>query len=281
MDQAEQLRRKLQHFYESQAKTVAVISGKGGVGKSNFVLNLSLNLAKRNKKVLLIDSDIGMANIELLLGQPSSTYSIVDIFEKQMPFEQVIQNGPYGLSYLSGGNTLSKIVQLEDEGFQYFLKQLEKMVTSFEYILFDLGAGISENSMRFLLAVDEIIVVTTPEPTAVMDAYASIKLVHQYDPHKRIKIVINRCQKQNDGNLTFERLNATTNRFLSHELQLLGYLPDDYHLQQAVMNQKPIVIQYPNSPIAKALEKITNDYLGEKSHQKGFFQRFKKLFLKG
>jgi len=281
MDQAWQLRRKLQQYYESQARTVAVISGKGGVGKSNFVLNLSLNLAKKKKKVLLIDSDIGMANIDLLLGQPSSTYSIVDIFEKKLPFEQVIQNGPYGLSYLSGGNTLSKIVQLHDEGFRYFLKQLEKMVTTYEDILFDLGAGISENSIRFLLAVDEIIVVTTPEPTAVMDAYASIKLVHQYDPHKNIKIVVNRCQKQKDGNMTFDRLNTTTSRFLGHELQLLGYLPEDRHVQQSVMNQTPIVIQYPMSPVAKALEKITNEYLGEKSHQKGFFQKFKKLFLKG
>ncbi|MDQ0161754.1 MinD/ParA family protein [Aeribacillus alveayuensis] len=280
MDQAEQLRKKIKKLYTPKAKTVAVISGKGGVGKSNIVLNFSINLAKRNKRVLLIDSDIGMANIDILLGE-SSSYTMVDILEKKWPIQQALKKGPFGLCYLSGGTTLSNIVQLREDSFQHFLKELEKMVATFDEILFDMGAGISKESMRFLMAVDEIIVVTTPEPTSIMDAYAAIKLVHQYDSDKTIKLVVNRCQKRTDGHQAWERLKMTTKQFLDLDIHLLGYIPEDKHVQQSVMNQTPIVMQFPTSPVAKALEAMTKEYLNVPNDHKGFIQRLKNLFSKG
>lgn len=280
MDQAEQLRIRLQQSYKKQAKTIAVISGKGGVGKSNFVLNLSLSLAKRSKNVLLIDSDIGMANIDLLLGK-SSSYSIVDMLDEQLPFEQIVKIGPYGLSYMSGGTTLSKLVRLEEEKFRFFIRELEKMVDEYDFILFDLGAGITEISMKFIMAVDEIVVVTTPEPTAVMDAYAAMKLVLSKMPTKRVKLVVNRCQKRADGEMTWKKMYGVARSFLQKEIYLLGYVPDDRHVQLSVMDQTPFFIKYPSAPVTKAIESISASILGDSRVERGFAHRLKKLFLKG
>ncbi|WP_243289859.1 MinD/ParA family protein [Bacillus sp. FJAT-47783] len=280
MDQAEQLRLQLQQSYKKHAKTIAVISGKGGVGKSNVVLNLSLSLAKRSKKVLLIDSDIGMANIDLLLGK-SSSYSIVDMLDDQLPYEEIVKVGPYHLSYMSGGTSLSKLVELEEETFRFFVRELEKMVSEHDYILFDMGAGINEITMKFLMAVDEIVVITTPEPTAIMDAYAAMKLVFAKMPEKRVNLVVNRCQKRSDGERAWKRMYEVARNFLQEEIHLLGYLPDDHHVQLSVMDQTPFFIKYPSSPITKAIESISDNILGEVEVEKGFVHRLKKIFLKG
>lgn len=288
MDQAEQLRKIIQqNKYEvikdsppnRHAKTVAVISGKGGVGKSNFVLNFALNLIKkRNDRVLLVDCDIGMANIDLLLGQQYQERSIVDLLKNRIGIEQIIKKGPLNLQYLSGGMSLSNIVTIDEAEFQFFLYELERIIEKYDTILFDMGAGISKDSLKFLLAVDEIIVITTPEPTSIMDAYSAIKLIHQFDQEKVMKVVVNRFKKNIEAKETWEKIRTTSERFLHKTIDLLGSLPEDDHVQKSVMEQIPFILRFPNAPISKALENITEMYLNGKIKRKGFIHSLRSLF---
>ncbi|WP_243386880.1 MinD/ParA family protein [Bacillus kexueae] len=281
MDQAEKLRLQLQNIHQKQATTYAVISGKGGVGKSNLVLNISLLLAKRANSVLVVDCDIGMANIDLLLGVPSSSKSLIDMVEERLAYTECVSVGPNRLNFLSGGTSLSKLISFKDNEYQFFFEQLEKMSMQYDQIFFDMGAGISDISLNFIKSVDEVLVVSTPEPTSIMDAYAAIKLVLHEMPDKKISLIVNRCQKRNDGEETWQKLSQTVKRFLHNEIHLLGTIPDDRHVQQAVMEQTPFTLKYPSSPSSKAVDTIASKLMGIESNESGFVNRLKKFFLKG
>src|SRR5699024_492063 len=174
-DQAEQLRHHVKG-HTNVAKTISIVSGKGGVGKSNTALNFCIELQKRGKKVLLFDLDIGMGNIDILLGK-TPKYTIVDLFTDFMPIHDMIEIGPKGLSYIAGGCSLNDLVQMDPYKLDYFFQQYDLLVMEFDYIFFDMGAGATESSLAFILSSDECIVVTTPEPTAITDAYSMIKQI--------------------------------------------------------------------------------------------------------
>ncbi|MFY4773904.1 MinD/ParA family protein [Metabacillus sp. RGM 3146] len=261
-DQAEQLRKRLLALQngKNHAKTFAVASGKGGVGKSNFILNFSLSLAMQNKKVLLFDLDIGMGNIEILLGE-SAGKNIVDFFEKDVPLEEVIQTGPEGLSYISGGSGLSVLFELGEEKFHYFLSELETVFDRYDYIIFDMGAGISEDSLKFLLSADEIFLITTEEPTSLTDAYAVVKYITQRNSGIPISMIVNRVYSEQDGYGVYQRFSSALNRFLSIEIKLLAILPDDDIVRKSVVRQIPFVIEYPKSKISKAVLQTAFEFL--------------------
>ncbi|WP_053219651.1 MinD/ParA family protein [Virgibacillus senegalensis] len=261
-DQAANLRRKVEaKLNPIQAKTIAVVSGKGGVGKSNFALNFCLSLAKRQKKVLLFDLDIGMGNIDVLLGR-SSKYSIVDMFEKQLPIQDVMETVSDSFAYISAGSGLTDIFSWNDGQFHYFVHQYEKLTDLFDFIIFDMGAGITEGSANFLLAADEAIVVTTPEPTSLTDAYAMIKHITRKDQELPLYLLINRIPNERIGKQTAARLQRVAGQFLGKELILLGMLPDDKAVVKAVINQTPFVEKQPRTPAAKAVMETADVFLG-------------------
>ncbi|PMC38454.1 cobyrinic acid a,c-diamide synthase [Bacillus sp. UMB0899] len=284
-DQAQRLRERLNSL-KTEAKSIAVMSGKGGVGKSNFSLNFSLALQKENKRVLLFDLDIGMGNIDILIGE-SSPYSIVDFFNQDMLLSEIISSGPNGLDYISGGTGLGVIFSLDEEKFQRFLQQLELLFKLYDYIVFDMGAGISEDSLRFLLSVDEIIVITTPEPTSMTDAYAAIKNVCVNNKSIPFSIVVNRAFNKKVGELTYKRLEQTINQFLHREVSLLGIIPDDSTIMKAVIDQKPFTLFQPSCQASKALVMISKNYLQMKNtieevqDEASFISKLKHFFMKG
>lgn len=284
-DQAERLRERLKNL-KSHAKSVAVMSGKGGVGKSNFSLNFSLALQNENKRVLLFDLDIGMGNIDILIGD-SSKYSIVDFFNKDLTLTEIITSGPNGLDYISGGTGLGAIFKLDEEKFQRFLVQLDLLFKVYDFIIFDMGAGISEDSLRFLLSVDEIIVITTPEPTSMTDAYAAIKNVCVNHPTIPFSLVVNRVFNKRVGESTYKRLEQTISQFLSRQVTLLGTIPDDATIMKAVIEQKPVILFQPNCQASKALRTISKDFLNRKSvdveeiNSTPFIWKLKNFFMKG
>lgn len=284
-DQAQRLRERLNSL-KTEAKSIAVMSGKGGVGKSNFSLNFSLALQKENKRVLLFDLDIGMGNIDILIGE-SSPYSIVDFFNQDMLLSEIISSGPNGLDYISGGTGLGVIFSLDEEKFQRFLQQLELLFKLYDYIVFDMGAGISEDSLRFLLSVDEIIVITTPEPTSMTDAYAAIKNVCVNNKLIPFSIVVNRAFNKKVGELTYKRLEQTINQFLHREVSLLGIIPDDSTIMKAVIDQKPFTLFQPSCQASKALVMISKNYLQMKNtieevqDEASFISKLKHFFMKG
>ncbi|SDO83688.1 MinD/ParA family protein [Halobacillus aidingensis] len=267
-DQAEVLRRRIQEMEgEKQAKTIAIASGKGGVGKSNFCINFALQLMRNDKKVLIFDLDIGMGNIDILMGK-SPRRTFVDLFREEMSIRDIIELGPESLSYIAGGSGLSHIFELDQTKFAYFQSEFEELTKSFDYILFDMGAGATQDSLHFISSAHEAIVVTTPEPTSLTDGYAMIKhLVHK-DKSLPIKILVNRSLNEKNGRNTFDRLSLVVERFLEAEVALLGVLPDDRSVLEAVNKQQPFVIDRPKSKVSRSLEELVRDYLNEShSHE--------------
>ncbi|REJ09529.1 MinD/ParA family protein [Halobacillus trueperi] len=266
-DQAEVLRRRIQGMEgEKQAKTIAIASGKGGVGKSNFCINFALQLMRNDKKVLIFDLDIGMGNIDILMGK-SPRRTFVDLFREEMSIRDIVELGPESLSYIAGGSGLSHIFELDQAKFAYFQSEFEELTKSFDYILFDMGAGVTQDSLHFISSAHEAIVVTTPEPTSLTDGYAMIKHLVHNDKSLPIKILVNRSLNEKNGRATFDRLSLVVNRFLEAEVALLGVLPDDRSVLEAVNKQRPFVIDRPKSKVSRSLEEMVRDYLNESHSQ--------------
>lgn len=283
-DQAESLR-KLVSSYESLAndtKVVSVVSGKGGVGKSNFSVNFAIVLRQAGKRVLLMDLDIGMANADILMGI-STRYNIVDMIENQLSIWDIIEKGPGGIAFISGGTGFSKVFQLNERKFNRFVEQLEKLNGGYDYIIFDMGAGVNENSLKFILSSNESIIITTPEPTAITDAYAMLKYLLQLKKDIECKILVNRTDSKKEAIKTGENFKRVARRFLDKEVAFLGYLPNDKLVLKAVKRQVPFILLEPKGRISKNLQEIARLYLQEtkKSEQpmfRSFINNFKKLF---
>lgn len=283
-DQAESLR-KLVSSYESLAndtKVVSVVSGKGGVGKSNFSVNFAIALRQAGKRVLLMDLDIGMANADILMGI-STRYNIVDMIENQLSIWDIIEKGPGGIAFISGGTGFSKVFQLNERKFNRFVEQLEKLNGEYDYIIFDMGAGVNENSLKFILSSNESIIITTPEPTAITDAYAMLKYLLQLKKDIECKILVNRTDSKKEAIKTGENFKRVARHFLDKEVAFLGYLPNDKLVLKAVKRQVPFILLEPKGRISKNLQEIARLYLQEtkKSEQpmfRSFINNFKKLF---
>ena len=284
-DQAEQLRLLVEQE-KQYAKTLAVTSGKGGVGKSNFSLNFSILLAKQGKRVLLFDMDMGMGNIDVLMGSIAK-HSIVDFFQKEMTLSELITKGPHDFSYISGGTGLTSLFSMNEHHFQQFTSQFLELQKIYDFIIFDFGAGITKESSEFLMCIDEIIMITTTEPSSIMDAYSVIKYVHIRNRDVPIYLVCNRIMKESQCEHTFLRLQTTLKRFLDRDIILLGYLPDSTYVLQAVSRQIPFAVFNSNSDISMALERITLHYLSNTSgvvnnlKNRSFIAKLKFFSMKG
>jgi flagellar biosynthesis protein FlhG len=281
-DQAEILRVKLQrrHGLKPKTKAIAVVSGKGGVGKSNFSLNFSISLSKRGLSVLLFDMDVGMGNLDILMGK-SSERTIVDYLTGAAMLSDIIMEGPEGVKYIGGGTGLEQVVNLERLG--TLSDELDTFLEEYDYLIFDMGAGINQESLKFLLSVHEIFVITTPEPTALMDAYAIMKYLYLSDSKQPFHIVANRTHSYQEGTKTLKRLSDVVKKFLNREPLRLGILPDDRAVQQAVIRQIPFITFNPKSKASLALDELVNRYIqGAKevpAYQSGSFASRLKKFL--
>ncbi|MBP3039482.1 MinD/ParA family protein [Bacillaceae bacterium Marseille-Q3522] len=259
-DQAERLRERFEKTREArQPKTIAVVSGKGGVGKSNIALNFALSLQKKASSVLLFDLDIGMGNIDILMGG-NATYSIVDFFEKNLPLQKIIHTIPNMPDYIAGGTGLTHFFSLDGEKLNEFFTQLTAVFNKYDYVFFDMGAGMTEDSLQFILAADEIFIVTTPEPTAVADAYAAMKSIFLRNHSIPFQLIINRVQSKQEGEETFTRLAKVLQRFLGKDISFLGTVPDDRTIQMAVRKQIPFLEWNEKAGASKALVQMTDKY---------------------
>lgn len=262
-DQALELRRRFSGSNDPhEAKTISIVSGKGGVGKSNFALNFSLTLIKNNKKVLLIDLDVGMGNINILLGLHAEK-TIIDMLHYSLPIHSIIEEGPIGLNFISGGSGVSDLFIMNNEKKNFFLKEYKKLVNDYDYIIFDIGAGATRDSIFFVLASEECIVITTPEPTSITDSYGMIKHIINYESKMSIYVVMNRCDTEKFGKQSLSKFKQIVNRFLKIEIKTLGIIPDDKFVTKAVMSQKPYVLLNSKAPVSKAINIICNIYLND------------------
>ncbi|SDJ01495.1 MinD/ParA family protein [Salimicrobium halophilum] len=278
-DQAEKLRRRLrQRQNGKKAKVIAVASGKGGVGKSNVTINFSLELSSLGKRVLIIDLDIGMGNIDILLGL-TPRYHMADLFSDKISIRDMIETGPKSLSYIAGGSSLNQFFHVEEAEFSYFLAEFDSLLYEYDYIFFDMGAGASEESLQFISASDETFIVTTSEPTSLTDAYSMIKHIYAEDPQMNISLLMNRTLNERQGKKAMERMQAVISRFLDKEVKALGVVTEDKAVLKAVHRQSPFIEEFPSSKAGRSLKSIVHQYINEEpTHEdSSFLQKLKRL----
>lgn len=286
-DQAEKLRMKMLQNDKALGKSIAVVSGKGGVGKSNFTTNFSSLLAKTGKRVVILDMDIGMGNVHILLGK-TVQYSLKDYLEGTASLEQVMFEGTHNLYYISGGSGMSSLLEWTEEMFNKLIEAFEYLQQQYDYVLFDMGAGATNWSLDLLTTIDEIIVISTAEPTSIMDAYSMMKYIYLKDTEKTFYVLCNRAFNREEGTDTVNRLTGAMQKFLNKEVIVLGSLPEDPVVRKSVKEQIPFSVLYPQAPITKTLEEIVQKFIHHQieevhaqSNAKSFIHKLKGMFLKG
>lgn len=266
-------------------KIITVTSGKGGVGKSNFTLNFALTLQQKGFKVLVFDADIGLANIDVLMGI-TPKYNLYHLLKKEKTIWDIIHTGYNGLEFIAGGSGFSDLIRLTEEQLDYFAEQVSQLHGHCDVILFDTGAGLSKETLKFILSAEETIVVTTPEPTSITDAYAIIKMVNNMQPGIRFKLVINRVTEPKEGKQTADKITLVAKQFLQMDIPTLGYVADDSNISKAVKRQVPFSIAFPNSAASQNLREMADMFVQGQTfepqmHQgsgvKGFLSKMMKL----
>jgi len=240
-------------------KVLTVTSGKGGVGKSNFSLNFALALKNQGNKVLVFDADIGMANIDVLMGV-SPAFNLYHLLKRQKTIWEIIQQTPYGIEFIAGGSGFNDLVNLTEDELDYFYRQVEQLNGHVDYIIFDTGAGLSKETLKFILSAQETVLVTTPEPTAITDAYALIKMVHHMGHREQFRLVINQSTDEREGKQTADKIRLVSHQFLNLDIPLLGFVEDDPHVSKAVKRQTPFLVAYPNCPASRNVQALAAIY---------------------
>lgn len=282
LDQAQRLRQLAANKgNEDIARIITVTSGKGGVGKSNFVVNLALALQMMGKRVLIFDADVGMGNDDVLMGFLPK-YNVFDVILNGKDLEEVIINGPNGIKLLPGGSGLTKVDELTDAQRENFLRKLGNL-KDLDYILMDTGAGINRSVLGFVACCEELIVLTTPEPTSLTDAYSLIKVVDHFKIKNNAKVVINRAIDEKEAILTYNKFNNAVSNFLKMKLEYLGSIAEDRRLVQAVRSQQPFILSYPNCQASQDINSIAQKLIGsealvEKNGVQGLFRKLFSIF---
>ncbi len=263
---------------QKEAKIITVTSGKGGVGKSNFIVNLAISLTKEGKKVLIFDADIGMGNDDILMGIHHK-YNIMDVINGEIYLEDGIIEGPLGIHLLPGGSGINNVEDLSQQQREGFIEKIDS-IAGYDYILIDTGAGINRTVLAFISSSDEVIVVLTPDPTSLTDGYSLLKSLKHFKINTHTNIVINRVIDTAEADSTYSKFNLAARRFLNIDTDYLGFIYEDRNLTMAVRSQTPVTIKYPNSDAAKSINNVAMKLVGKEDAIIGNGAKglFKKLF---
>jgi len=280
-DQAQLLRRLVDKDRGARrAKVITVASGKGGVGKTNIVVNLGIVLAGLGQVTTIVDADLGLANVDVVLGQ-YFRYDLEHVFKGEKTLEEVIGLGPHGLRIVPSASGVPQMANMENKQRNLLIAELAKLEHTTDFLLIDTGAGISRNVVSFANLADEVIIVVTPEPTSLADAYGLVKILVKGKAVRKIALIVNRAQGIQEGKLTGERFLALTERFLNFKMRFLGYILDDAVVGQAVRKQQPFVQSYPESWPSRQLERIAKEMLGQSAEalpERGLLSGLLRLF---
>jgi len=247
----------LESMTAPRLRVIAVTSGKGGVGKSNIVVNLGLALAKLGKKVLLIDADLGLANLDILLGL-SPRFTIHDLLSLRRSLPEVMVEGPEGIKILPASSGIPELADLDKHQKLFLLSELDDYSESIDVVLIDTGAGISRNVLFFNVAAQERIVVANNEPTSITDAYALIKVLAAQHGENHYKLLVNGLAKLQDGEMVYRTMLRVTERFLGKgiSLEYLGVIPHDEAIPRAVLKQQPALTLFPQAKVSRSFHSL-------------------------
>ena len=272
MDQAEQLRLRVnqQNKIKSNSKVISVTSGKGGVGKTSLSVNLAIQMAKKGKRVIIIDADFGLANVEVMLGiRPQ--YNLSDLIYHNKTVQDIMTPGPMGIQFISGGSGVQDLINFDKTHVKMFISKLMVLDSLADIVIIDTGAGISDSVLEFVLSSPQVLLVVTPEPTSITDAYSLLKAVNRnkdFDPAvKKIQIVANRVTNEKEAQEIFSKLSLVAEKFLQNELVYMGCVLQDMNVSRAIIEQKPVSELYPSSSATKGFLHLANRILEEPTEE--------------
>lgn len=268
---------------ERRCRVITVTSGKGGVGKTNISVNLALNLSQMGYRVVILDADFGLSNIDVLFGI-SPRHTLLDVISNSKSIFDILSEGPMNVKFISGGSGVEEMAQLKKPEFDIVIEKTASLDKIADIIIVDTGAGISDNVISFVLAADDVILVTTPEPTAIMDAYALVKTVSYRDQNKNIQLLVNRAESEKEALNVIHKLCFATEKFLNVKLRELGFILFDTNVTKAVKQQEPFIMSYPKSVVSKQLTQIAKKLVVDQAENaekpsgiKGFFSKLTRL----
>lgn len=287
-DQAARLRDLVEHKTEYDMKSmgssekeksssmeiITVTSGKGGVGKTSFAVNFGIALSRRGKRVIIMDADFGLSNVDLVLGI-STKYDITDLLSGEKTVNEIMVKGFEGLKFISGGSGLTELVNIENKQVENIVKNIAALENEADILIIDTGAGISDRVMKMVNASDETLLVLTPEPTSIMDAFAVIKTILASDKHPNIRIVVNRAETPEDAQVIAENFQDVVQKFLGVKVTALGSITMDKAVVKAIRDQIPFIIGSPSCAAAVQVNAIADDYLKmPREKREGGFKAF-------
>lgn len=241
--------------------SIVVTSGKGGVGKTQFSVSLSIALARLRKKAILFDADLGLANVDLVLGLHPE-WHLIHVLEGRCRLADIVIPGPEGVRVVPASSGVERLANLDSAQLQNLGLQLSQLESTTDYLVVDTGAGISRGVMHFASAADRVVVITTPEPAAFADAYAAIKCILRNNPGAQIGVVVNQCRTSEEGRSVFDRMRLMVVQFLRKNVDFLGELPVEKGLLRAVRQQRSIMMEDPSCGYAKNVAAIARRLAG-------------------
>ena len=277
MDQATKLRERVQTNQEiSNARVIAITSGKGGVGKTTLSVNIALELARRGKKVVVFDADFGLANVEVMLGiRPQ--YNLLDLIHNNKSMTEIITQGPEGIGFISGGSGVSELATLDNASIKLLISELVKLDQMYDVVIIDTGAGITDSVMEFVMMSPEVVLVVT---------YSFLKVLRRknsFNPlYKTIHVVANRVENEAEGAEIFHKIDTVSSKFLNTKLSFLGAVLQDKNASMAVIEQKPLVQAYPGTTATKGIcqlvNRLSDDTVEESKKKEGIARVFIDFF---
>lgn len=258
------------HAAEVPARSIAVTSGKGGAGKTNFVANLAIALSKLGKKVLVLDADLGLANIDVIYGL-RPRYNLFHVITGQKKLSEIIIEGPSGVMLAPGGSGIVELANINESERKHFIAAMSELENRVDIILVDTSAGINKNVLCFLKACSEIIFITLPEPPAIADAYGIIKAAAAEEPggERKLYLVVNRVASETEARDVYDRLALVSRRFLNLSIENMGYIFEDRVVPSAVKAQSPYILASPASSAAGCIENIARKMLNADTDKNG------------
>lgn len=281
-DQAQSLR-ELVSGSTKGARVLTITSGKGGVGKTSLAVNLAISLSRLGLRVGILDADLGLANVDIVLGL-SPTFNLTHVVNGEKRLSEIVLPGPEGISVFAGGTGVFELANLSQWRLERFVREIATLDATLDYLIVDTGAGISRNVLSFVLACDEVLLVTTPELTAITDAYGVIKLIGSHQDEAKIRVVVNMVRSEAEAEKVLRSLRLVVSQFVRSRLtlEMLGYIPLDTAVTMAIREQEPLLLSRPGSKAATHIVDIARRLVNEGSRQRsmgvgGLFQRMARM----
>ncbi len=269
-----------------RGRVIAVTSGKGGTGKTNLAVNLSAALAARGRSVLLVDLDLGLANADILFNNVETHGTLASVVQGEKGFDEIILQVAPGLRLLPGASGFTRLANLGEEDRESLLAGLEALEGTADFTVIDTGAGVSQNVVEFVCAADEAIVVTTPEPTSMMDAFTMIKMIWRRGAPEKLRVVVNQARDRNEALMVAEKVVAVSRQLIRVSVEKMGYVVSDYHLPEAVRRRQPVLWDAPDAPASACFRTLAAILDGRAAGEAGrpagggFFRRVARLWTR-